>query len=161
MLSPHFSLVELTVTKVSEYADRNYLLATQEPILSNLKRLCHDVLEPVREIFGNRAMFITSGYRCHDLNEAVGGAPNSQHLHGQAADFNVDGLFDRQWDVMVRVATWGWETPEKPRFHQLLIERGCIHISTPTGVLDGEVAYYDVPTKTKRVIRQGRTFGVA
>ena len=32
-------------------------------------------------------MTITSGYRCPELNAAVGGASNSAHLFGCAADF--------------------------------------------------------------------------
>jgi hypothetical protein len=32
-------------------------------------------------------MIITSGYRCAALNKRIGGAVNSQHILGQAADF--------------------------------------------------------------------------
>lgn len=41
-----------------------------------------------------RAMWITSGYRSSRHNEAVGGAKNSQHLLGNAADTPIQGPAD-------------------------------------------------------------------
>jgi len=35
---------------------------------------------------------ITSGYRDRDHNHAVGGATNSQHVHGNAVDMSLKGL---------------------------------------------------------------------
>lgn len=37
-------------------------------------------------------ILITSGCRCRVHNERVGGAPNSQHLLGKAADIVVEGM---------------------------------------------------------------------
>ena len=51
----------------------------------NLKALIEDVLDPLRELYG-RPIHVTSGYRCPKLNNLVGGAPNSQHMRGEAAD---------------------------------------------------------------------------
>lgn len=34
---------------------------------------------------------VTSGFRCAELNRAVGGAKNSQHTQGEAADIHVTG----------------------------------------------------------------------
>jgi hypothetical protein len=53
--------------------------------ITNLLLLCRDVLEPAREEYG-KAMIISSGYRCQQLNNAVGGAKNSQHMTGCACD---------------------------------------------------------------------------
>ena len=58
--------------------------------LDCLKELCERVLEPIREHYG--PVFINSGYRCPDLNKAVGGASTSQHCLGQAADIEVAGV---------------------------------------------------------------------
>ena len=49
------------------------------------------VLQCIREHFG-RAVTITSGYRTPAHNAAVGGAKNSQHLYGRAADIRVQGV---------------------------------------------------------------------
>lgn len=51
----------------------------------NVERLCNMVLEPIRKHLGC-PIFITSGYRCSALNDAINGARNSQHMTGQAAD---------------------------------------------------------------------------
>ena len=48
------------------------------------------MLEPVREHFG--PVHINSGFRCPDLNKAVGGTSTSQHCLGQAADIEVAGV---------------------------------------------------------------------
>lgn len=48
-----------------------------------------DVLEYVRRCFGNVPITITSGCRCQDHNAKVGGAPDSQHTKGKAADIKV------------------------------------------------------------------------
>jgi hypothetical protein len=39
----------------------------------------------------NEPIKIGSGFRCQQLNKAVGGVYNSQHLKGQAADLCIDG----------------------------------------------------------------------
>jgi hypothetical protein len=48
-------------------------------------------LEAIRMHYG-RPVTITSGYRSPSHNAAVGGAPNSQHVLGTAADFVVQGV---------------------------------------------------------------------
>jgi hypothetical protein len=51
----------------------------------NLRSLVERVLDPLREAYG-KPIRVTSGYRCPQLNRLVGGAPNSQHMRGEAAD---------------------------------------------------------------------------
>lgn len=53
-------------------------------MVDNLNRLA-DYLDGIREKYG-KPIFISSGYRCPLLNQAVGGVANSQHLKGLAAD---------------------------------------------------------------------------
>lgn len=54
----------------------------------NIARLAAEILQPIRDryVIG---VHITSGYRSHALNRAVGGAPTSQHCRAEAADFYV------------------------------------------------------------------------
>ncbi len=52
-------------------------------------------LEGLRNVVG-APVFIASGYRCAKYNKAVGGAENSYHLFGMAADIWVKGISPRQ-----------------------------------------------------------------
>ena len=51
----------------------------------NIEKLVNLVLDPLREAI-KVPIIISSGYRCPRLNKAVGGAIDSQHLDGLAAD---------------------------------------------------------------------------
>ena len=55
----------------------------------NLILLCKQ-LEMLRFFTG--PVIINSGVRCVAHNKKVGGVPNSQHLHGRAADIRVKGM---------------------------------------------------------------------
>lgn len=89
----------------------------------NLYRLCDKVLEPARKELG-RPITVTSGYRSPELNKAVGGVSNSQHLTGCAADLKCTNL----------VELFGILS-ENPEIDQLLFEDNgvtrWIHVSIP------------------------------
>lgn len=53
-----------------------------------LHELVDHVLDPLRKAWGG-PIRVNSGYRCPELNKAVGGSPNSQHQRGEAADITV------------------------------------------------------------------------
>lgn len=57
-------------------------------ILRNLEYGVQMVLDPLRRIH-QQPIIITSGYRCAQLNKAVGGVANSWHTKGNAADIRV------------------------------------------------------------------------
>jgi zinc D-Ala-D-Ala carboxypeptidase len=88
-LTQHFSLEEMTK---SQTASRKGIDNTPTPeVVENLKELCENVLEKIRNHFG-RPLTVNSGYRGPKLNKAIGGAKNSQHLTGQAADIEIPGM---------------------------------------------------------------------
>ena len=65
--------------------------------LANLKTLVRCVLDPVREAWG-KPIVVSSGYRCEELNQKVGGAEYSYHRLGMAADIypangDTEGLY--------------------------------------------------------------------
>lgn len=60
----------------------------------NLVYLSAYVLEPLRVAMGE-PIPIGSGFRCQQLNKAVGGVYNSQHLKGQAADLCIGGDIEK------------------------------------------------------------------
>ena len=61
-----------------------------EKVIENLKYLCEQCLQPVREYFDTPIM-ITSGYRSPKLNVKIGGSPTSFHCLGCAADIKFKG----------------------------------------------------------------------
>lgn len=73
---------------LKEFVKTNTNLPNEPDIESiiNLHRLVIWVLQPVRNHF-NKPITITSGFRSKEVNEAVGGKSNSQHLTGNACDF--------------------------------------------------------------------------
>ena len=83
--------------KISEliYSDTaNRLKINNMPDINSLDCMLYlicDCLQPIRDKLG-KPMIITSGFRCYQLNKAIGGAINSQHTKGQAADFHVNGM---------------------------------------------------------------------
>ena len=88
-LSPHFTLAEMTR---SQTASRKGIDNTPpDHVIENLKRLCVNVLEPLRAAAG-RPLHISSGYRSPALNLVVGGARTGSHPLGEAADFECPGL---------------------------------------------------------------------
>lgn len=82
-LSEHFTLDEFTLSQ--EAARKGINNTPPRDVLTNLTELA-GVLEDVRELLG-RPILISSGYRCDELNLAVGGAASSKHVFGLAADF--------------------------------------------------------------------------
>lgn len=55
---------------------------------ANIDSLVRYVLDPLREAWG-KPIIVNSGFRCEALNKIVGGAPNSQHKTGEAADIET------------------------------------------------------------------------
>lgn len=71
-------------------------------IRDNAKALANTILQPARDLLG-LPMNITSWYRDPVHNKAIGGASNSQHLYGTAADLYVSSLTGLQlFDFFVK-----------------------------------------------------------
>ena len=88
----HFTIEELIYSETAlKKRLRNKTTAAAE---DNLRRLVETVLDPLREAYG-KAVTVTSGYRCKELNKAVGGVGNSQHC------------FDENTEILT---TSGWRT---------------------------------------------------
>src|SRR4029077_19829076 len=86
-LSEHFTLAELTYSDTANAQGIDNTPSTA--IVDQLSDLCECTLEGIRDLLGRRPVTITSGYRCPELNAAVGGVSDSAHLYGCAADLVV------------------------------------------------------------------------
>ena len=113
-LSPHFTLGEMTR---SESHPEVYNIPSHEAI-ANLKHLCQ-WLEVLRERSGGPVR-INSGYRSPQLNRKIGGATNSNHLTGCAADIRVTG-FEQAIRYAAILLDYADESHQE--FDELLVER--------------------------------------
>lgn len=120
----YFTIKELTASDTAKAKGIDN--TPTEAVKKNLEALTTNVLNPVREIYG-KPILISSGYRCPALNAAVGGAANSQHTTGQAADLvpaNSKGSLEQIFAACVAVGN----------FDQLIIEQNrngqrWVHVS--------------------------------
>lgn len=117
-LSPHFSLAEFTVSQ--EAARRGIGNTPTEDVVDRLRHTAQ-CLESVRSLFGY-PIIITSGFRCAKLNAAIGGAQNSAHMAGDAADF-ICPPAGNPATICGRIMASGI------KFDQLILEGGWTHIS--------------------------------
>lgn len=82
-LTQNYSLEQLIY---SETAERERIDNTPAPDIIDNLRLLAEGLEQVQALTGF-PLEISSGYRCAELNQRLGGANTSQHTQGLAADF--------------------------------------------------------------------------
>ena len=96
----HFTIGELTR---SDTARKKGIDNTPDDgVVRNLTSLVDDCLDPLREAYG-KPISVNSGYRCPELNRAVGGSAKSSHMDGRAADITggSTGENQRLWNIMV------------------------------------------------------------
>lgn len=97
-----------------------------------IKDLVNEVLQPLRIKLG-LVISVNSGYRSPVVNKAVGGSKTSQHMLGQAADIEVQGLAN--YDLAKFIVDSGLV------FDQLILEfpsktdpaAGWVHVSYKRG----------------------------
>lgn len=136
-LSEHFTLTELTKSATaSRYGINN---TPGQLVVANLRVVLQVVLEPVRAHFvakyPNKKIILvpSSGYRCPELNRIEGGSITSQHMYGEAVDFEIPGVANDEIWMYIR---------DYCKFDQLIAEflkkndpaAGWIHVSYKTGV---------------------------
>lgn len=85
-MANYFTMEELTYSSTAlRMGWRN---KTTNEVEENLVELRCKVLNPTREYMG-MPIYVTSGFRSVDVNKEIGGAPNSQHMKGEAADIST------------------------------------------------------------------------
>tara|TARA_R110002110_G_scaffold210142_1_gene422577 strand:+ start:354 stop:827 length:474 start_codon:yes stop_codon:yes gene_type:complete len=121
-LTPNFSTDEFEVTST--------VLVNELPrkYVPRVLALCTAILQPIRDRFG--PVTITSGYRCEEVNQLVGGSSSSQHLTAEACDFHCPGqpTYD-VWDYIVRMVGMDWPVDQAIWYKETT---GHIHISHTT-----------------------------
>lgn len=106
----NFTFEEL---EYSDTANRLNINNTIPKELEDNARRLLDFLQDMREKWGS-PIRINSGYRCPELNKAVGGAKTSAHMYCNAADlspindrfvefkkFLIEYIKDKSWDQLI------------------------------------------------------------
>jgi predicted secreted protein len=120
-LSANFTLWEFLYSESAiKYGLMHEQLQITEHDILNLKRLCINVLQPLRNEM-RESIRINSGYRCRALNDKIGGSPTSDHMQGKAADIYVPGKMQQAFNTI----------KSKYKFRQLINEHNLswIHVS--------------------------------
>ena len=134
-LTENFSLNELTKSQTAERKGIDNTPSAEHQ--ENLKRLCESILQRIRDHFGE-VVSVSSGYRSPELCVAIGSSTKSQHARGEAADFEIFGVSNKE------LADW---INENLTYDQLILEywkesdpnSGWIHCSF---TLDGNRKQY-------------------
>ena len=84
----HFNWSEFTSHDGSGFGGGN---VGSDEVQENVRRTMYK-LEALRKKAGDRAITVNSGFRSTAYNSSVGGAGNSMHTYGVAADIAVSGL---------------------------------------------------------------------
>ena len=126
-ISKHFTLEELVGSPTAKAKGIDN--SPSNEILANLRVLAA-TLEAVRSLV-NKPISVSSAYRCKALNKAIGGASNSAHVEGLAADINIAGYTPNQ--LCKAIISSGIP------FDQLIEEPSWVHIGLSKGTLRNQV----------------------
>ncbi|MCC2673280.1 MAG: peptidase family protein [Ramlibacter sp.] len=128
ILTPHFTVAEFTNSYQAERRGiDNSLPAT---LLPQAQRTC-ELLERIRGRLsqlagGSVPVLLSSGYRCLDLNRAIGSNDTSDHVWAAAADFKAPA-FGSAYEVAQALAP----LVDELEIGQLIHEFGAwVHVST-------------------------------
>ena len=90
----YFTIEELCKSSVAKKKKINN--TPTDEIVEHLTEFVDNFLDKLREVWGS-PIKVSSGYRCYELNKAIGGSKTSAHTTGYAADIkpvngDIDGL---------------------------------------------------------------------
>ena len=121
VMGKYFTVEELCVSAVAR--SRGIDNTPPPQAVAALHDLIGHLLDPLREAWGG-PVAVNSGYRSPALNAAVGGAPRSRHMYGEAADITV-GSPSANAALFALLESGGFD------FDQLIDERGYawLHVS--------------------------------
>lgn len=122
-LSENFTMVEFTASDTAARKGIDNELPTT--LLPNAL-LTMEMMEKIRAVLGDQAIYMTSGYRCLSLNAAIGSSSTSDHVLAYAVDFKCPG-FGTPYEVAKHLST----KIDSLGVGQLISEFGSwIHVST-------------------------------
>ena len=114
----YFSIEELTKSATAKRLGIDN--TPSDKIKKNLTLFIEKVLDPIREDWGS-PIIVSSGYRCPELNKAVGGANTSGHQYGYCADLQVKGGMKKIRELADFILKWMKD--HNMKFDELLFEK--------------------------------------
>ncbi len=136
-LTPHFTLLESLHTNTR--LPNNPTPPQQQRILNTAYNM-----EIVRAVLGRKPIIISSWFRSQEVNERVGGVPDSEHTLGAAVDFTCPA-FGSPYEICRTLVS----AAHILNYNQLIYEGGWVHISFPP---DG------TPGKNEVLTRKGKNY---
>jgi len=125
-ISKHFSLQEMINSGTASRLGLDN--KPNEEQIENLKALCENILEPLREYYESRPIMITSGFRSEKLSEAIGSSSKSQHCKGEAVDFEIPGFDNRQVAAHIK-NNFLYDQLISEYYEDGILDSGWIHVS--------------------------------
>ena len=113
-----FSIEELTQSATAKRLGIDN--TPSDKIKKNLTLFINTVLDPIREDWGS-PIIVSSGYRCPELNKAVGGANTSGHQYGYCADLQVKGGMKKIRELADFI--FKWMKDHNMKFDELIWEK--------------------------------------
>lgn len=114
-------------------------------VVENLRLLCVNVLEPIYRIDQFR---VSSGYRCAELNKAIGSSSTSHHTRGMAVDLVPNKMIIN--DLIRTIKN------KKIPLTQCILEFGWIHVSYDKNDLRNQ---FLIATKNKKTVEYSNWIG--
>jgi zinc D-Ala-D-Ala carboxypeptidase len=148
-ISPHFTLGEFTRSAKAESLGIDN--SATPSVAANL-RILADLMERIRAFLSRNAgkpvpITITSGYRCHALNAAVGSRTTSDHVKGMAADF-IAPTFGTPYQIAKALQPYTEDLGIGQLIYECVGGKSWVHVSmaVPTKPLNRVITISDAGT---------------
>ena len=127
-LSPHFTVAEFTASQTAARRGiDNSLPASLLMAAGDTALMLEQIRDKLSRLAGRTVpIIITSGYRCPDLNTAIGSSAGSDHIRAMAADFRAPA-YGTPYEIARALAPHVSELEIGQLIHEY---GGWVHVST-------------------------------
>jgi hypothetical protein len=148
-LTPHFQLIEFIRSETAQSKNIDNMPPADK--LANV-RTAAEGMEKVRALLGDKPISISSGFRCPELNHAVGGSATSDHMQGFSVDFRCDA-FGPPYQIVEHLIA----IPDlMDRVDQIIFEKSrWVHISFAPERRKQVLTAYEAPGQSKTLYVAG------
>lgn len=140
-ITKNFTMEEMVKSNTAQRLGIDNTPSREE--FNNIVELVKTVLQPIRDKYG-KPIYVSSGFRCEALNNAVGGSKTSQHRFGSAVDIEASNgnntkLFNcikemiENGEIEVGQLIWEYGTKQNPDW---------VHVSLPMSHKKNQILYF-------------------